>query len=222
MATVPIIHFPTPAEFIAPPPVRQGVVHQFFYTGNVSDPIFFDTVHLWRISLKWGVTTTQRANQVRDEASKLLEAGKGVVTLYFPYKITSFRETVKLTVDYKAKTITYPAATFAKVQPDAVIQVGTYALYPLLHDNSFSEERFDFNLLDEDGKPLTEEIQNKVKYLNMPASGLLDDDGNALVAQGDRFVSIVCRMASAVPPAVTNITRNKARVEDVELIESVK
>ena len=220
MATVPIIHFPVPAEFTAPAPSRQGIVHNFYYTGSVSDPVWYDSRYLWRVRLRWGVTSIEIANQVREEASKLIEAGKGIVTLFFPYKVTPFRETVKITVDYKAKTITFPDSTFAKMEKNAVVQVGQYALYPLTYEKQIEEERSDFYIRDELGRPILEEASTTIKYLNMPLSGLTNASGQAQISQGDRYIYIAAKSASIQPPEVTHLSRYQARVGDITIIES--
>lgn len=185
------INLPTPTEWFAPPPVRQGVVHEFYYTGNVSEPVWFAGRHLWKIRFRYGIVSTAKAETIRSEVSRLLERGSGNIVLPFAHDGTPFtHNNVAINVNHETRIITFPEPTRSAISRD-VLQIDRYCLFP-----------------DPDGTPF--------KYVNVPPALVT---GQYSISQGEGRFFIQATMTRAVPPEIAHISRKMARAGDLDFIE---
>ena len=192
-----LIEFPNPATFEIITPVRQGTIHEYFYTGAVTDPVWFSGRHLWRVQLNWGNTTYEIGIKVELEATKLIEAGKGTIRLPIRWDDDSFESTLgSSTVNYSAKTIDFRGAIASKIVYNdnhlPVVQVGRYCLYA------------------------TQKVGNVMTFVNLPKSGL---SGTDVVAQGEGKFMIDINPTNVVPPRTRVISRKLVNIESISFVE---
>ena len=192
-----LIEFPNPANFEIIPPVRQGTIHEYFYTGAVTEPVWFAGRHLWRVQLSWGDTTYEIAAKAELEALKLIEAGTGTIRLPIRWNSDGFETTLGTsTVDYSAKTIDFRSAIDSKLVYDdkhlPVVQVGRYCLYAVQKSGSV------------------------MTFVNLPKSGLAGTDK---VAQGEGKFMIDINPSNVVPPRLRVLSRQRANIERIAFVE---
>ena len=212
-----IIHLPD-TEFLAPAPQRQGAVHRYYYTGEVTKPVWFRGRPLWHIRFRYGVTSRAIAEQVREEVHKLLELGEGQVYLPFPSDREQVREFLPTSaVNTSTKLVTYTRALAQKLDLEAPIQIGRYCLFPVPQTNVVLDE-LDNPIYDESGDKILQEAFSVIKYSNMPDT-LPSSGGMYDIRQGQNLYYIRARLAEARQPNITYLSRKMARVDDINLVE---
>jgi len=191
------IAFPAPREMMAPKPERLGAVHQYYYTGERTKPIFYKGRALWKVRYRYGVQSNKTRRDIELLDALLLRTGQGIIPLYFPFDGHSYSNSVSFTVDYNAGTIQFSSSVANALDIKYPIQLGRYCL-----------------------SPISRPTNTKIQFSNLPESGL---GSSGRIIQGRGVYNILARK-DTIEPVVTHVLSSHpppgaARIEDITFTE---